>query len=94
MECEGTDVDSRPSITCETLDKNDETEENNAESKADETNPVQSNSFVMIEDSRVLLNNETCLGSSKMPDLISSQSHVSLRHIGKYTYNLIKFIYV
>jgi len=83
MECEGTDVDSH--ITCETLDKNDETEENNAESKADETNPVQSNSFVMIEDSRNLLNNEICLGCSKMSDatdfLTSSQSHVSLRQI-------------
>lgn len=86
MECEGTDVESRPSITsCKTLNKNDETEENNAESVADETNPAQSNVFVMTEDSCNLLNKETCLESNKMPNetdfLTSSQSHVSLRQI-------------
>ncbi|KAG5311415.1 WAP53 protein, partial [Pseudoatta argentina] len=92
MECEGTDVESHPSvISCETLNKNDETEENNVESNADETNPVQSNLFVMTEDS-CNLNKETCLGSNKIPDetdfLTSTQSHVTWDTLSKQIVNL------
>lgn len=64
IECEETAVES-PSITsCETLYRNDETVENDAESETSEINQVQSNLFVPPEDLCDPKNTETCLESN------------------------------
>jgi len=87
MEYEETAVESCSSIAtpCEALNRNDETIEDDTESEADETNQVQSNLFVVTEDSRNLINTETCLESSVTPNKTyfptSSQPYVSLKHI-------------